>query len=166
MRSGLTPLMQRWQTLAPRERRLLALAAAVVGLAALWWIALAPALGTLRQSEARHRALDQEWQHMQQLQAQAQELKSSPRMTRQEALQALEAGVRQRLGAAAQLQVQGDRATLTLKGVPAQALADWLTQTRLNARMLPSEAHLSRNTGGSAGPVLWDGTLVLAVPAS
>ena len=60
---------------------------------------------------------------MQQLQAQAQELKSSPRMTRQEALQALEAGVRQRLRAAAQLQVQGDRATLTLKGVPAQALA-------------------------------------------
>jgi general secretion pathway protein M len=53
----------------------------------------------------------------------------------------------------------GDRATLTLTGVAPDALAQWLTQARVNARTLPNEAHLHRNAAG-----LWEGTLVLALP--
>ena len=64
-----SPLQARWQALAPRERRLVALAAACVGLALLWAVALAPAVRTWRQSEATRAALDRQLQQMQQLQA-------------------------------------------------------------------------------------------------
>ena len=37
-------LRARWQALAPREQTLVLAAAGVVGLALLWWVALAPAL--------------------------------------------------------------------------------------------------------------------------
>jgi general secretion pathway protein M len=62
------------------------------------------------------------------------------------------------LGAAAQLVIVGERATLTLKGISAEALAQSLVQARLNARTLPVEAHLVRNVAGT-----WDGTLVLTL---
>ena len=60
------------------------------------------------------------------------------------------------MAATAQLTLVGERATLTLKGASADALAQWLTQVRLNARALPAEAHLLHNAAGG-----WDGTLVL-----
>jgi general secretion pathway protein M len=48
---------------------------------------------------------------------------------------------------------------VTLTGTGADALAQWLTQARVNARALPGEAHLSRNAAG-----MWEGTLVLTLP--
>ena len=66
---------------------------------------------------------------------------------------------------AAQLSVSGERATITLKGASAQALAQWLTQTRINARLVPSEAHLSRSANGPTGLTNWNGTLTLTLPA-
>lgn len=154
-----------WADLAPRERRLLLLAASVVGLALLWQLALAPALATLRQAERQGHALDAEWQRMQALQAEAEALKSSPRMDHDEALRALEASVRQRLGAAAQLSVVGERANLTLKGAPAAALAGWLAEARLNARAVPLEARLTRAPAAAGGDAQWSGTLSLGLPA-
>ncbi len=154
-----------WARLAPRERRLLLLAATVVGLALLWWLALAPALATLRQAELQGHALDAQWQRMQALQAEAEALKSSPRMGQDEALRALEAAVTQRLGAAAQLTVVGDRANLTLKGVSASALASWLAEARLNARAMPLEARLTRAAAAAGGEAQWNGTLSLGLPA-
>jgi type II secretory pathway component PulM len=41
-------LTARWAQLAPREKLLVGTAAAVVGVALLWWVGLAPALQTLR----------------------------------------------------------------------------------------------------------------------
>ena len=41
-------LQDRWKALAPREQNLVLAAATVVALALLWWVAVAPALGTLR----------------------------------------------------------------------------------------------------------------------
>lgn len=174
-------LQQRWQTLAARERQALLLATLVLALALFWWVGLAPALRTLRSTETRQHALDAQWQQMQSLQSQARELQQQTRLSRQEALQALEASVRQRLGAGGQLTMQGERATLVLKAVPATALAQWLSQARANARVLPAEVRLSRsnaapggnpnNPGASAGrpaPAVaepaWDGSLVLALP--
>lgn len=153
-----------WARLAPRERRLLAMAAAVVGLALLWWLALAPALATLRQAETQSRALDAQWQQMQSLQAEAEALKSSPRMAHDEALRALETSVKQRLGAAAQLSVVGERANLTLKSVPAAALASWLAEARVNARAVPVEARLTRAPGAAGSEAQWSGTLSLGLP--
>ena len=142
-----TALRAHWQTLAPREQQLLSAAAALIALALLWWLALAPALATLRQAEAAA-------------------LKASPRMGQDEALRALETLVKQRLGATAQLSVVGDRANLTLKNTPAADLAGWLAEARLQARAVPLEARLTRAPGVAAGSTAqWSGSLSLGLPA-
>ncbi len=153
-------LQARWGQLAPREKLALSVAAAVVGMALLWWVGIAPALNTLRAAETQHRALDAQLQQMRSLQVQAQALQAQPQQGADEALRALEQTIRQRLGVAARYSVAGDRVTLTLSGASPDALAQWLTQARVNARALPSEARLTRNAAG-----LWDGTLVMTLPA-
>lgn len=153
-------LRQRWAGLAPREQALVAAAAALVLVALLWWIALAPALATLRAADAQHRTLDAQLQHMKRLQSQAQAMQSQPRQNADESMRQLEATIRQQLGVSARYSIAGDRVTLTLTNTPAAALAQWLSQVRTNARAISGEARLARNPAGS-----WDGTLVLTLPA-
>jgi general secretion pathway protein M len=153
-------LRQRWAGLAPREQALVAAAAALVAVALLWWVALAPALATLRSAEAQHRALDHQLQHMKRLQAQARAMQSQPRQNADEAMRQLEAAIRQQLGVSARYSIAGDRVTVTLSNTPAAALAQWLSEVRTNARAIPGEAKLARNPAGG-----WDGTLVLTLPA-
>jgi len=163
-----------WRGIAPRERRLIAGAAALVVLALLWWIALAPALRTLAAAPQAHARLDAQLQQMAALQAQVRALQSQPKASRDDALRALEASVRQGLGAEARLQAAGggEAVGIALRGVPAEALAEWLAQARSNARAVPREAHLTRSQaapapagqGGAAPVVRWDGTLVMNLP--
>ena len=148
-----TALKGRWQTLAPREKNLVLAAAALVALALLWWLALAPALATLRTAPARHAALDTQLQRMHSLQAEAQQLQAAPKTGPGDTVGALRTALAQRLGSTAQLNVVGDRATVTLKGAPADALAQWLTQARSNARTTPLEARLVRSTAPATSPV-------------
>lgn len=175
-----------WPELAPREQRLIAGAAAVIALALLWWIALAPALRTLSAAPAEHARLDAQLQQMQALQAQARALQSQPRANRDDAVRALESSVRQSFGTEAQLQPAGggDAVGLSVRGAPATALGDWLAQARSNARAIPREVHLTRSqAGGAPNPaptrgkaaaadsatspaVRWDGTLVMGLPAN
>jgi general secretion pathway protein M len=150
----------RWQGLAPREKILVGGAAALLAAVLVWLIAIGPALATLRTAEEQHRALDAQLRRMRSLQAQAQTLQAQPKQGYEEALRMLELSVRQRLGTSARLVVAGERATITLSGTPPDALAQWLTQARVNARALPGEARISRNAAG-----LWEGTLVLTLPA-
>ena len=156
----LSELKLRWARLAPREQRLVAGAVALVLLALLWWLALAPALATLRAAPEQHRATDAQMQRMLSLQAQAQTLQAQPRQTQEDTSRLLEATVRQQLGVTARMTITGDRVTVTLTGVSPEAFSQWLTQARTNARVLPSEARLARNAAG-----LWDGVLVLGLPA-
>lgn len=158
-------LRSRWDLLAPRERGAVLLAGTIVLLALAWWVLLGPALATLRQAETQHRDLDAQLQAMRGLQSEAMALQNQPRLPYDDALRALEATVRQRLGNTAQLSVVGERATLTLKGAEADALARWLTQARVNARAMPAEARLNRAAGPSNAPARWDGSLVLTLPA-
>lgn len=151
-----------WSRLAAREKSGVLLAAGLVSLALLWWVVLGPALHTWRISPAQHRSLDAQLQKMQHLQAQAQSMQSQARLGHDDALRLLEASVKQQLGSAAQLSVSAERATVTLRGVPGEALAQWLTQSRINAHVLPTEARLTRSTSASAS---WDGTIVLVLPA-
>lgn len=160
--AALDDLLRRWQALAPREQALLRGAAALVALALLWWLAIAPALSTLRQAEARQRGLEAQWQQMQRLQAEARALQGLPRPGHDEAWRALEVSVHQRLGPSAQLQLSGERATLTLKDTPADALAQWLAQARANARLVPAEARLMRSADAESPS--WNGQLVLNLP--
>jgi general secretion pathway protein M len=153
-------LRRRWAGFAPRERALILAAAVLVAVALVWWIALAPALATLRGAEAQHRALDAQLQHMRRLQAQARAMQSQPRQNGDEAMRQLEAAIRQQLGVSARYSIAGERVTVTLTNTPAAALAQWLSQVRTNARAIPGEARLARNPAGG-----WDGTLVLTLPA-
>lgn len=150
-----TPLQSHWKTTSAREQRLLLAALALSVCAALWWLTLAPALATLRSAESQARLQDAQLQTMLGLQTQAQLIQAQPPLAPGASRRLLEATV-QALGATGQLVVMGERATLTLKGVSAEALAQCLAQARLNARTLPSEAHLVRNAANT-----WDGTLVL-----
>ena len=178
--SSASALQERWRALAPREQNLVLAAGAVVALALLWWLAIAPAMATLRAAPARHAALDAQIQHMLRLQTEAQQLQSAPKTGPGDAVGALRAALTQQLGKTAQLNVADDRATITLKGAPADALAQWLAQARSNARTTPLEARLTRSAAAPApantsqpvalgnptmAPARWDGTVVLALPA-
>lgn len=154
----LQALRAHWDTLAPREKALAAGAATLVVLALLWWIALGPALRTLSQAKEQRQALDAQLQQMLRLQAQARAMQSQPKQSYDEAAAALQASMAQ-LGAASRYSIAAERATVTLVGVPSEALAQWLTQARVNAHALPGEARLTRNPAG-----LWDGTIMLALP--
>lgn len=154
------PLTARWAALAPREKLLVSTAAALVAVALLWWVGVAPALQTLRSAPAQHRSLDAQLQRMQALQAQAQALQAQPKQGHDEALRALEQTIRQRFGTTARYSISADRVSITLTAAAPDTLAQWLTQARVNARALPAEARLTRNAAGQ-----WDGTLVMTLPA-
>ena len=152
--SAWAPLQARWRQVSPREQRAVLAAAAVLLLAALWWLGVAPALTALRGAEQQHRLLDAQLQAMQTMQVQARALQAQPRATPEEVRRQLEAAVKP-LVPGLQLSLVGDRATVTLKGVSADSLAQWLAQVRLNLRLQPVEARLRRSAPG-----VWDGTLV------
>ena len=163
MPSFLLAAQVRWRALAPREQSMLAAAAWLVGLALAWWLLMLPPLRTLGQADAQRKNLDAQLQKMQALEAQARALQNQPKLSREEALRALDASVKQRLGATAQLNVIGDRATVTLRNIPADTLAQWLTQARINARAIPSEARLVR-ASASAAPATGAGAAPGAAP--
>lgn len=156
------PLQAAHARLAPREQRAVTLAAWVLGLGLVWWLAVAPALSTLRQAPERHARIDAQLSQMRSMAASADSLRAqntaSP-IGRDDALRALEQATAG-LSGTAQLAVLGDRATVTLKNTPPEALAQWLSQVRVNARLMPLEAKLSRATE----PAVWSGTLVLGGP--
>ncbi len=164
MRAAASSIWQRgqaaWTALAARERLLVGSVLAVVALAVLWWVGLSPALDILRNAESRHRSLDAQLQTMRALAAEAGSLQTLPRIKTADSLKALDLSVKQRLGATAQLAVAGERATVTLRGVSAEALTQWLAQARSNARAVPVEARLSLNAARTG----WDGSVVLALP--
>lgn len=187
------PLQAAWAQRNPREQQLLSLLAVLVCAALVWLVALAPALKTWREAPARQASLDTQTQHMRALQAEALALKKPTAITRKEATGWLESSVTDTLGAGARIQVQGERATLTLQAAPARALARWLSQARERAQAIPVQAQLqqvSAETPASPAPntrpapgqaaaktmasstmpadtdagARWSGTLVLSLP--
>jgi general secretion pathway protein M len=154
-------LGQRWRLLAGRERMLLVSAGLLLTAAALWWVALAPALATWRGADAQHASADAELAAMRLLASEAAGLQTLPPISADESRSALENSARQRFGASAQLAVSGERATLTLAGASGEAIAGWLADARRSAHALPAEARLQLNSARSG----WDGTLVLALPS-
>ena len=157
------PLSARWIRLPGREKNLLRLALLLVLALLLWQFSVAPALLTLRSADAQAKALGAQLQQMQALQTQAQALQKQPALGFDEAVRALTAATQKTLGATAQLGVAGERASVTLKGASPDALADWLTQARLNARSVPMEARLVR--AATPGSATWNGVLVMSLPA-
>lgn len=143
-------LRQRWQALAEREQRGLIAAFAAIGLGLLWLVALQPAMRTLREAPAQLERLDNQLQGMRALAAEAQELRATPPLSPSQAEQALRAAS-ERLGAQARLNLQADRAVLTLQGVGPNALDNWLSEVRSGARVRPLDAQLVRGPAGFSG---------------
>lgn len=146
-------LRSRWQALSRRERRALALAALLLGGVLAWSLAVRPALATLRAAPAERDRLEQQLQHMRALAAEVQLLREAPALSAQQAGAALHAATEQ-LGPGARLAVQGERAVLTLQGVGAAPLLQWLDEARSAARARPIEAQLTRGAQGFSGSIV------------
>lgn len=147
-------LQAQWKSWSSREKQMVIAASMVVLCAIFWWLGLAPALQILRHADSRHQALGTQIQTMLRLQNQAQQLKNQPKISYQDATRELEVATTRHLGTAAQLEITQERATISLKQVPAEALATWLNQIRVNARATPTEVQLTQapktNTPASA----------------
>jgi general secretion pathway protein M len=168
---ALQPLRARWLQLAAREQNLVLAAGAVVALALLWALAVAPALHSLHTAPARHALADQQLQRMLKMQAQAQQLRQHassqpPQMGDIQAL--LQKSLQAELGASARMQWLGNRVQITLTAAPAPALARWLAQVRDNTHASASEMKLSRAPAADkpAADTLtrWSGSLMLDLP--
>lgn len=159
MNSGML-LKARWAALAARERRALSLAGVVLVAALVWSVLLGPAVATLRAASAKNQALDAELERMQMLQARALALQAQPALAASVVEKLLQSYVAT-LGKDATLQMQGDQATVTLVGVPAQNLSQWLADAR-GEKLRPSALHLQRE--GSAADIRWNGSMVFKMP--
>ena len=145
-----------WLGRTPRERQAVVVVVLVLVLFALWSLLVAPALRTVREAPAQLDRLDAQYQQMQRIAGEATTLRGASRVSPTQAAAALKAAT-DRLGGNARLALQGDRATLTLTGVNAEALRAWLNEARSGARARPVEAQLTRGTSG------YSGTLSLAL---
>lgn len=149
----------RWARLNPRERLLVGLALTVLVGGGGWALLVQPALRTLNELPPRIEALDVELQQMQRLAAEARELRSLPTVRNDQSGAALQAAST-RLGVNARLVLQGDRAVLSVNGVPGAELVRWLGEARSAARARPDEASLSLGATG------YSGTITLTLPSN
>lgn len=148
-----------WLALGERERLTVLIGGTALALLLLWTVAVQPALRTLSRAPQQLAQLDVQLQQMQSLAQEAAELRALPVVPAAQGQQALQAASTH-LGSAARLVVTGDRAVLTLSGVPPEALQAWLLEVRGAARARPVEAKLQR------GPNGFSGNIVLAVGAA
>jgi general secretion pathway protein M len=156
-------LLATFERLSARERTAVIAAGWIVGLGLLWWLALGPAIQTLRQAPAQHAQVDAQLASLKAMASTADAVRAQNTvqpLSRADSLQALEATMSS-LSGTALLSVVGDRPTVTLRETPPEVLALWLAQVRLNARLTPVEAQLTAN----ATPVRWSGSLVLGGPS-
>jgi general secretion pathway protein M len=156
-------LAAHWQQLSARERTWITAAACLIGLALLWRIGLAPAWQTWRDSPSRHAALDRQQAELQSLQLQARALQTRSVLSRGEALQSLTQVTREQMPGA-QVAALGDQQRITLKGVPAADLAQWLAAVRQTAQATVVELRLQRSTTSPDRPPQWDGHVVVQLP--
>lgn len=164
-----------WARRPVRERRLMVAALVLVVAALLWAAGIAPAWHTVQAYPAQRAVLDAQLRTMQDLQARAHALRDASNNLTAANPRAMEAALRASVASVASVAGLGGRAQLlvapnqsqnpgqavvTLKGVDAADLAQWLARTRRDARMLPSQAQLRRD--GSA----WSGTVTFMLAAS
>lgn len=152
------PLRARWNALPARDRLALSLGGLAIAMLLVWQAGVRPAWLTLRDAPARLANAEQQLNTMRQLAAEAMALQQAGPVTalpREEVLHQLEATT-QSLGPSARLQLMGDLVTVTVEGVTATQLAQWLAQVRRTLNLKPQASRLQRD---SQGPDSWSGTL-------
>lgn len=162
LQESLAPLKERWNQLAEQERSMFTLIAALLVFAIVWLQLLAPARATLRSADAQAKALGAQMQQMQKMQSEAQDLQKQPALNFDAALKALGAATQQTLGDHAQMTNTTEHASITLHEVPADVLAQWFVQARINARSVPIEVQLSRSSAD--GQAAWNGVVLMSLP--
>jgi general secretion pathway protein M len=152
-------LQDRWSALATRERAGLTAAAVLIGVFLLWSTAIQPAWRTLREAPGRIDRQGAQLQVLQRLAAESAELRAIAPVSSAQASAALQ-GATARFAGRASLQLQGDRATVTVNGLAGDELRDWLAEVRSAARARATEVQLTRSAQG------YTGTLVLSLGGS
>lgn len=150
-------VLQWWAARDAREQRFLTLAGFLILIALVVSLFVTPALRVVRAHATTDARLKGEWQTMLQLQAQARALQSQPRQNASTAKAALQSATGT-LGAQADLAFGPEGARVTMRNVPAQLLAEWLSVVRLQAGSVPLQASLNHTGAG------WSGTLVMTLP--
>ena len=150
------------QRLAPRERSALQLAAWLIGLLLIWSLAIAPAWRVLQSAPERQARLAPQLHMMRALAAEAralQQAESTPAPAWPDRLRALEASSERLFKDQIRLASSGEQVSVTLQDATPEALAQWLQEVRVNARLRPTRMQIEREGGDAA--VRWRGTLVL-----
>ncbi len=160
--AALKGLQGRWATLANREKIGVLLALVTVMGALIWLLLLAPAIATLRSADMQARTLDAQLGRMRAMQLEVATFQKQPVQKYDEALRALTSATNVALGASAKLSVTGDRASVTLQDGSADAVAQWLTEARVNAKSVPIEVRLTRSL--LPGAARWNGVVVMSLP--
>ncbi|QXH49349.1 type II secretion system protein M [Pseudomonas fakonensis] len=144
---------QRWQALAPRERRAVALAAALLGTLLCWQVLIAPALAAIEHWNQELPKLRSQAQALDALLAQRQ---APPAGELGEALQQslAQAG----LQAHSRLSAEGGGWQLDWQQVPAEAAMAWLQREPPRLGLAVGRLALARDPGAAA-PVTFSGTL-------
>jgi general secretion pathway protein M len=143
----------RWQAISPREQMAVRLAAMSLGILLVWQLAIAPALRVLREAPIELARLEAQTQELQALAVQSKDWAGVAPVSAAQAQEAIKAASN-RLGDKAQISIQGDRATLRLSGVSAEAFKTWLIEARSGARARVTEAQLSQAQGSLSGTVV------------
>lgn len=154
--NAFAPAAAWWRGLAARERTGLTLAAVVLLGYLVWAVAVGPALKGLARAPVEHDLLEAQYQTMQRLATESQQLRATPPLAPDAAVAALKAAT-ERLGDKGRLMLQDDRVMLSVNGAGPQALRDWLAEARSGARARPLEANLTRSGAG------YNGVIVLAI---
>lgn len=139
-----------WLGRTARERRAVILVLTVLAVLVVWSLFVQPAWRSARAAPAVLDQLDGELQQMQRVAAESRALRAVTPVSQTQAGAALKAAS-ERLGDKAKLNLQGDRATLTLTGISPEALRAWLNEARSGARARPIEATLQRGPSGFTG---------------
>lgn len=155
-----------WVALAPREKIIVTLAAALVLLSLLWFLVLRSPLQTWKNAAAERQKIEQQIQQIAEIDAQIQSLQAANRISFDAAYQALTSTTREYFPAGAQISLMGDQVSVTLANANAHTLAQWLAALRNNAKALPESARLNAGTPAAedSGSSVWSGIVVFRLP--
>ena len=149
-------LLARYAKLDARERRMVVIIAVALTFLIVWLVLVRPALNTLETAPAQRDQADAQLLQMQAISNEARQLRALPPVPPSVAEQVLKSATDE-LGGKAKIQMQGDRATLSVTGINGEELRKWLIQARGGARARPIEANLVRAGDG------YNGTLVVSI---
>jgi type II secretory pathway component PulM len=141
-----------------REQILIQIAVLLIAIYAVWQIAVSPALGIMERSATQLPLQQAQISRMQRMQQEAIQLQTKNSLSETDSVRALQT-LAQTLGPQARLVPQGTQATLEIKSMRPDVLAQFLMDARAVAQATVTDAKLARNNNE------WEGSLILRLPS-